>query len=124
MQREGRPSAKERVREGVEKALCGALSFADYRQRLASDAIAPYERCGRQGVVFEGRKYRLRTLGLEAAFLDALETWQRLPGRLADLDRQRVEKARQAFSERLLQVSEGRRRQPSLLHELRLEPAA
>lgn len=87
--REGRTTIRTKtvLAEALADALTISTSPAGFRARLAHAGIEPYERGGRlTGVRYQGRKYRLRTLGLSDAALERAERiWRTTPTRLASL---------------------------------------
>lgn len=100
-QREGgkRQTTKEFLARALADTLLIAASEGEFRTRLQHFAIAPYERGGRfAGVLYEGKKYRLRTIGLSDAALEQAERmWKVTPSRLRGLADMLAEKARTLF---------------------------
>lgn len=102
--RQGLPEGRTapRTKAVLAKALADALTIsaspAEFRARLEDAGIEPYERGGRlAGVRYQGRKYRLRTLGLSETALERAERiWDRTPSRLASLADLAREKTRKA----------------------------
>ncbi len=120
---------KEMLRAAVTEALQMAQSEQAWEEVLEAQNIRPYQRGGKlTGVICQGKKYRLRTLGVEKEFLQAEQRWQRQ----AALDDIQVEKARMnlrdfGFASGLLAVLAGQggkgRRVQSLLDLFRAKRA-
>ena len=73
-----RHTRKQALQQAVLEALSRARGEDAFRRILAEQGIPAYDRGGRlYGVVLEGRRHRLKTLGLEDAFLAAQGRWQR-----------------------------------------------
>ena len=110
---EGPPSIKAFLAQAVSDGLTVATSEAGFEERLAGLEIAPYARGGRlAGVRYQGKKYRLRTLGVPEAALDRAERrWRTAPARLRGLADLLTEKARRlwrgfGYAEQMLAVLE------------------
>lgn len=91
-----RPSTKEYLSQALRDGLTVAATEPEFRSRLLRAAIEPYERGGRfAGVRYQGRKYRLRTLGLSDTALERVERiWRTTPSRLRGLADLLAEKTR------------------------------
>lgn len=82
------PSQKERVRDLIAQQLATARSGKAFFQRLKNLGLLLYKRgrhvavqdlAGRCGASLgKGRRYRLKTLGLEEAFQNARQQWKQL----------------------------------------------
>lgn len=86
-QRTGKPTRKEQIRQAVEAACRTATSMEALTTALARDALTPYCRGSTWGVLDQTsqRKYRLKTLGVEAAFLEAQARIELARVRVAEL---------------------------------------
>ncbi len=69
---------KQVLQAEVEKALEAARTQEEWVQLLSEQQIKIYQRGGKMaGIVSQGKKYRLRTLGVEKGFRQVQQRWQR-----------------------------------------------
>ncbi|MEM6342694.1 MAG: relaxase/mobilization nuclease domain-containing protein [Bacteroidota bacterium] len=62
----GQQTTREKIFERVKSVLDQSHSINDFEMKLKADELEPYYRKGKlQGVVVEGKKYRLRRLGVD-----------------------------------------------------------
>ncbi|MDW3651016.1 MAG: relaxase/mobilization nuclease domain-containing protein [Bacteroidia bacterium] len=67
----GQQTTKEKVFQRVQTVLEQSKSIADFEEKLKADGLDSYHRKGKfQGVVVDGRKYRLRRLGIQLDSFD------------------------------------------------------
>ncbi len=99
---EQKPTRKEEVRQLVSTVLEKAPSGTACYQHLLSLGLKLYKRGNLVGIEEKknGRKYRLKTLGLAETFDRAFETWRRLPERQCQLDQLTSKKRRDRGRER------------------------
>lgn len=100
--RQGRgvKSQKEALRQQVLDALSVSTSMEGFTHFLIGRDMTLYHRSGRlTGVISKGKKYRFRTLGLDAALEASQERWKQLPQRRQSLHNILAEKARDLFRE-------------------------
>lgn len=96
-----KPTRKDALRELFVQALTRASSGEAFLRELARDDL----RLGRRGrtAILEDRtgqrRYRLRTLGLEEPFCQAVRAWEALPARLETIATLELEQARQCWAE-------------------------
>lgn len=103
LRKEGNASLtrKDELRE----RLLGAFTRATSAEALLSELARDRLQLARRGrtVLLEdaasGRRYRLRTLGLEEAFWKAVRAWEALPARLESLAVLELEQSRQRWAE-------------------------
>jgi len=89
-------SQKDCLRDHVRLSLVGAFSVSDFSERLRKHDISLYSRRNNlSGVVFQGKKYRFRTIGLDASLEEAMIRWERIPERKKILSDILVDKTRQ-----------------------------
>jgi hypothetical protein len=93
------PRTKDYLARALSDALTVAATAAEFRSQLEQAGIEPYERGGRlAGVRYQGRKYRLSTLGLSDAMMERGERiWRTTPSRLRTLADLLTEKTRELF---------------------------
>lgn len=95
------PSQKDRLRDHIRSSLVGAFSLSDLSERLREHHISLYFRGNRlAGVVFQEKKYRFRTLGIDTLLEEAMKRWERIPQRQESLVNIILEKSRQRAPER------------------------
>ena len=92
-------STKEFLSQALTDSLTIAATESEFRTRLQRVAIEPYERGGRlAGVRYQGKKYRLRTIGLSQIALEQAErVWKVAPSRMRDLADMLTEKGRRLY---------------------------
>ena len=129
---EHRPSRKEQVRSTVVQTLAATSSGEDFYRHLQNQGLRLYRR-GKSVAVEDlesGRKFRLRTLGLEEMFRTALAQWKAVPVRLQAIKNIQAGNTRQPFPnlgvrqelERLFDVPQRRRRQSRLRRQQLRDP--
>ncbi len=94
----GELSRKDTLREKICSSLVAAVSVMDFSQRLTEHTISLYSRGSRlAGVVFKGKKYRFRTIGLDTTLENALMRWEQIPKRQKILSAISIGKTRQQY---------------------------
>ncbi len=99
--RKNQPSEKELLRTALLDELTTAHSGEAFFLRLKLLGLRLYRR-GRTVSVEDmaaGRRYRLKTLGLDRAFSNALDRWQVLPERLQEFQDLELERSQRLWNE-------------------------
>jgi hypothetical protein len=93
------PSRKEILKAQVSTLLKESWSEADFVMRLGGIGQALYFRGGQAGVIDTetGRRYRLKTLGVDGEFSARRERWTRFSERLAQISAADLEQTRRGW---------------------------
>ncbi len=93
------PSQKDQIRDLILEQLTAAPSGKALFLRLKRLSLHLYKHGKTVGVqdVSTGKRYRLKTLGLEDAFDTALRQWKQQPGRLVALEAQELKHEQQLW---------------------------
>ena len=103
------PSRKQQIHDLVAQQLVAARSAKGLYQRLKilglhlykhGKYFAVHDLVGNPESAVPGRRYRLRTLGLDDTFKNALRRWQPFPERLMALEGQELEHEQQLWQSR------------------------